>query len=54
MKDLIKEIKFEKARYDFFRYTQFMCSKCRFFKNNKCTKNRIQRICAKKGLKNKE
>ena len=30
-----------------------MCKKCRFYKG-KCTKNRIIRICAKKGLKNKE
>lgn len=30
-----------------------MCRTCKFY-NNKCTKNRIVRKCAVKGLKNKD
>ena len=30
-----------------------MCRNCKFY-DGRCTKNRIIRICAEKGLKNKE
>ena len=36
------------------QYKKFMCYNCVFFKDNKCTKNRVYQDCAKKGLKNKE
>ncbi len=35
------------------KYILFMCKSCRFY-DNECTKKRIVRECAKKGLKNKE
>lgn len=35
-------------------FTSLMCSKCKFYINNMCSKKRIIRECAKKGLKNKE
>lgn len=36
------------------KYIMFMCSKgCKFY-DEKCTKNRVVRVCAKQGLKNKE
>ena len=54
MKDIIKEMKFEKSAYDFHKYKQYMCSSCNFFIDEVCTKGRIKRICAKKGLKNKD
>lgn len=53
MKDLVKEIKFERLDHDFFNYRKFMCSKCIFFTDEVCTKNRNPRNCAKKGLKNR-
>ena len=35
-------------------YIAFMCKKdCKFYDNG-CTKNRVIRICAEKGLKNKD
>ena len=54
MKDSKKEKKFEMSDVDFFKYKKFMCSKCDFYKDGVCTKKRIARICAKKGLRNKE
>lgn len=36
-----------------YKYTQKMCKTCKFY-NNGCTKKRIPRNCADKGLKNKE
>ncbi len=39
---------------DFKKYTIFMCKKCKFYKNNSCSKRRIIRNCAKQGLKDKE
>lgn len=36
------------------KYIMYMCSKgCKYYKD-KCTKERIVRECARKGLKNKE
>lgn len=35
------------------RYIAFMCKKCKFY-DERCTKNRIVRVCAEKGLKNKD
>lgn len=36
------------------KYVMYMCSKgCKYYKD-KCTKERIVRECARKGLKNKE
>lgn len=36
------------------KYIMYMCKKgCRFY-DNRCTKGRLIRDCAKKGLKNKE
>ena len=35
-------------------FINFMCKKgCKFYDNG-CTKNRVVRVCARKGLKNKE
>lgn len=35
-------------------YINLMCKKgCKFY-NGKCTKNRVVRVCAKKGLKNRD
>lgn len=34
-------------------YIFYMCRTCKFYKN-RCTKNRVVRTCAIKGLKNKE
>lgn len=31
----------------------FMCRKCKFY-DGRCTKNRVIRICAEKGLKNRD
>ena len=35
-------------------FTSLMCSKCKFYITNMCSKKRIIRERAKKGLKNKE
>ena len=36
------------------RYITFMCKKgCKFY-DNECTKHRVIRICAEKGLKNRD
>lgn len=35
------------------KYTKKMCVTCKFYKD-RCTKQRIPRNCADKGLKNKE
>lgn len=53
MKDKIKEEKYEKLDLELVRYRKYMCSNCDFYQEEKCTKNRVARICAKKGLKNK-
>ena len=34
-------------------YINLMCRKCKFY-DGRCTKNRVIRICAEKGLKNKD
>lgn len=34
------------------RYVKYMCNDCKFYEGQ-CTKHRIVRICAQKGLKNK-
>ena len=37
------------------RYIYFMCKKgCQFYSEEGCTKKRVVRECAKKGLKNRE
>ena len=54
MIDVIRETKFDKSRQEFHNYRKYMCAKCVFFKDEICTKKRIPRICAKKGLKNKD
>lgn len=37
------------------RYINFMCKKgCKFYTEEGCSKKRIVRECAKKGLKNKD
>jgi len=35
------------------KYKIYMCSKCKFYKNE-CTKKRTVRECVRNGLKNKE
>lgn len=35
------------------QFTLYMCKKCKFYDNG-CTKKRIIRECARKGLKNKD
>lgn len=32
----------------------YMCKSCEFYNNNCCSKKRVIRECAKKGLKNKD
>lgn len=36
------------------KYIIFMCRKCKFYENDSCSKKRIIRECARKGLKDKE
>ena len=36
------------------KFIRFMCSKCKFYENESCSKKRIIRECARKGLKDKE
>lgn len=40
------------TRAEDIRYKKYMCFDCINF-NGECTKKRIARVCAKKGLKNK-
>ncbi len=40
--------------HDDFMYRMYMCRRCVFYINNECSKNRIIRICARQGLKNRE
>lgn len=35
------------------KFIIFMCKKCKFYKNNSCSKKRTVRECALSGLKNK-
>lgn len=53
MKDVVKELKFDDMNKQLVRYKKYMCYNCEFFKDELCTKNRILRVCAKKGLKNR-
>lgn len=47
-----KEI--SKLDNEYYKYVHYMCKKgCRFYQD-RCTKGRIVRDCAKKGFKNKE
>ena len=41
------------TRAEEMQYKKFMCSDCINFDDGECTKKRIARVCAKKGLKNK-
>ena len=36
------------------KFIIFMCSKCKFYENESCSKKRIIRECARKVLKDKE
>lgn len=38
---------------EIFKYKIFMCSKCEFYIDKKCIKQRKVQTCAKLGLKNK-
>lgn len=35
------------------KFIKYMCKDCKFH-NERCSKNRLARVCAQKGLKNKD
>lgn len=49
-----ENIEFKNLDRETKEYIISMCRKCKFYNNRKCTKNRIIRKCAIKGLKNKD
>ena len=53
MKDKIKEEKYNDMNSEFYKYKKYMCENCEFYYDG-CTKKRIAKVCAKKGLKNKD
>ena len=53
MKDRVKEDKYNNMNNELFLYKKYMCNGCYFYRFEKCVKNRIARVCAKKGLRNR-
>lgn len=54
-KKMIEVMKVTGDKYitDNWRYRKVMCKDCIHLVNNECSKKRILRICAEKGLKNR-
>ena len=40
--------------HETWRTIKYMCSTCKFYIDKRCSKERVMRVCKKKGLKNKE
>lgn len=58
MKSRVKKNIDEKVRagfdHEIWRTIKYMCSTCKFYIDERCSKERVIRVCREKGLKNKE
>lgn len=49
----VSSVMADKMITDDYRYRKNMCKDCKFFIEERCTKGRIAKTCAEKGLKNR-